>query len=178
MTPILVNGPFVALGVTVRFPPWEWFFDFLFRSYSCYRKKIRLTSQKVFPLPTVGVPSASKSPSALSAQALRAGWTIGSILNAELTTLILPHLTRYPLWKYLSIPSTTNKGVRWSSLFLWHDSANGCNMKENQAWGQLNVLCKHFQFLFSKNVLNMSTLEDDIHLIPFQGTDAKEWYDK
>ena len=35
-------------------------------------KKIRLTRQKVFPLPTVGAPSASNSPSALSAQALRA----------------------------------------------------------------------------------------------------------
>ena len=31
--------------------------------------------QKVFPLPTVGAPSASKSPSALSAQALRARLT-------------------------------------------------------------------------------------------------------
>ena len=33
------------------------------------RKKIWLTRQKVFPPPTVGVPSASKSPSALSARA-------------------------------------------------------------------------------------------------------------
>ena len=71
-TPILVNDPFLALGMTVNFPPWERFFDFLFRSYSCFRKKIRLTRQKVFPPPTVGVPSASNSPSALSAQALRA----------------------------------------------------------------------------------------------------------
>ena len=31
-----------------------------------------MTCQKVFPLPTVGAPSASNSPSALSAQALRA----------------------------------------------------------------------------------------------------------
>ena len=38
--------------VTVR--PWERFFDFPFRSYSCFRKKILLTAQKVFPLPTVG----------------------------------------------------------------------------------------------------------------------------
>ena len=71
-TPILVDDPFLALGMTVNFPPWERFFDFPFRSYSCFRKKIRLTRQKVFPPPTVGVPSASKSPSALSAQALRA----------------------------------------------------------------------------------------------------------
>ena len=71
-TPILVNGPFVAFGVTVHFPPWEQFFDFPFRSYSCLRKKIRLPCQKVFPLPTVGAQSASNSPSALSAQALRA----------------------------------------------------------------------------------------------------------
>ena len=71
-TPILVDDPFLALGMTVNFPPWKPFFDFPFRSYSCFRKKIWLTAQKVFPPPTVGVPSASKSPSALSAQALRA----------------------------------------------------------------------------------------------------------
>ena len=68
-TPILVDDPFLALGMTVNFPPWKPFFDFPFRSYSCFRKKIWLTAQKVFPPPTVGVPSASKSPSALSAQA-------------------------------------------------------------------------------------------------------------
>merc|ERR1712016_219448 len=67
--PILVGDPFLALGMTVNFPPWKPFFDFPFRSYSCFRKKIRLTHQKVFPPPTVGAPSASKSPSALSARA-------------------------------------------------------------------------------------------------------------
>ena len=67
-TPILVDDPFLALGMTVNFPPWEPFFDFPFRSYSCFRKKIWLMAQKVFPPPTVGVPSASKSPSALSVQ--------------------------------------------------------------------------------------------------------------
>ena len=61
------HNPFLALGMTVNFPHWERFFDFPFRSYSCFRKKIRLTCQKVFPLPIVGAPSASKSPSALSA---------------------------------------------------------------------------------------------------------------
>merc|ERR1712088_671880 len=71
-TPILVDDPFLALGMTVNFPPWKPFFDFPFRSYSCFRKKNCLMAQKVFPPPTVGVPSASKSPSALSAQALRA----------------------------------------------------------------------------------------------------------
>ena len=71
-TPLLVDDPFLALGMTVNFPPWKQFFDFPFRIYSCFRKKIWLTRQKVFPPPTVGVPSASKSPSALSAQALRA----------------------------------------------------------------------------------------------------------
>ena len=54
MTPILVDDPILALGMTVNFPPWERFFDFPFRSYSCFRKKILLTAQKVFPLPTVG----------------------------------------------------------------------------------------------------------------------------
>ena len=66
-TPILVDDPFLALGMTVNFPPWKPFFDFPFWSYSYFRKKIWLTAQKVFPPPTVGVPSASKSPSALSA---------------------------------------------------------------------------------------------------------------
>ena len=70
-TLILVNDPFLALGMTINFPPWERFVDFPFRSYSCFRKKIRLTCQKVFPLPTVGALSASNSPSAFSAQALR-----------------------------------------------------------------------------------------------------------
>merc|ERR1711872_489039 len=48
-TPIFVDDPFLALGMTVNFPPWKRFFDFPFRSYSCFRKKIRLTVQKVFP---------------------------------------------------------------------------------------------------------------------------------
>ena len=38
-TPILVDDPFLALGMTVNFPPWKPFFDFPFRSYSCFRKK-------------------------------------------------------------------------------------------------------------------------------------------
>ena len=71
-TPIFVDDPFLALVMTVNFPPWKRFFDFPFRSYSSFRKKIRLTRQKVFPLPTVGAPPASNSPSALSVQALRA----------------------------------------------------------------------------------------------------------
>ena len=60
-TPILVNDPFVALGEAVHFPPWDRFFDFTFQSYSCFRKKIRLTAQKVFPLLTVGATSVSNS---------------------------------------------------------------------------------------------------------------------
>ena len=68
-TPILVDDPFLALGMMVNFLPWKRFFVFPFRSYSCFRKKIRLTAQKVFPPPTMGAPSASNSPSALSARA-------------------------------------------------------------------------------------------------------------
>ena len=64
-TPILVSDSFLALTMTVNFRPWEQFFDFPFRSYSCFRKQIWLTCQKVFPLPTVGALSASNS-SALS----------------------------------------------------------------------------------------------------------------
>ena len=68
MTPIFVDDPFLALDMTVNFPPWKRFFDFPIRSYSCFRKKIRLTAQTVFPPPTVGAPSASNSPGALSAR--------------------------------------------------------------------------------------------------------------
>ena len=68
-TPILVHDLFVALGVPVHFLPWDRFFDFPFRSYSSFCKKNYLTRQKVFPLPTLGAPSSSNSPSALSAPA-------------------------------------------------------------------------------------------------------------
>merc|ERR1711972_172018 len=71
MTPIFVDDPFLVLDMMVNFPPWKRFFDFPIRSYSCFRKKIQLTAQKVFPPPTVGAPSASNSPSTLSARALR-----------------------------------------------------------------------------------------------------------
>merc|ERR1712016_226443 len=33
-TPNLVDDPFLALDMTVNFPPWKRFFDFPFRSYS------------------------------------------------------------------------------------------------------------------------------------------------
>ena len=72
-TPILVDDPFLALGMTVNFPHWEQFFDFPFRSYSCFRKKILLTAQKVFPLPTVGFYCTVK---ALALSASRAGLII------------------------------------------------------------------------------------------------------
>ena len=62
-TPILVNGPFVALGETVHFPHWERFF----------------VASKSLPPPHCGAPSTSNSPSTLSAHPLRArtlhaGW--------------------------------------------------------------------------------------------------------
>ena len=72
-TTILVNGPFVALGVTVHFPPWERFSDFPFPSYSRFHKKNPVDPSKSLPPPHCGgrAPSASNSPSPLSAQALR-----------------------------------------------------------------------------------------------------------
>ena len=79
MTPIFVDDPFLALDMTVNFPPWKRFFDFPFRSYSSFRKKIWLTAQKVFPPPTVGVLSASKSPSALSARASKKVFRIDNL---------------------------------------------------------------------------------------------------
>ena len=33
-TPILVNDPFLALGMTVNFPPWDRFFDFPLQQFS------------------------------------------------------------------------------------------------------------------------------------------------
>ena len=53
-TPILVNGPFVALGVTVNFPPWDRFFDFLFPRYSSFPKKNLVDSSKSLPPPHCG----------------------------------------------------------------------------------------------------------------------------
>ena len=43
-TPILVDDPILALGMTVNFPPWERFYDFPFRRYSCFCKKIHCVS--------------------------------------------------------------------------------------------------------------------------------------
>ena len=43
-TPILVNGPFVALRETVHFSPWDRFFDFPFPRCSSFRKKTWLTA--------------------------------------------------------------------------------------------------------------------------------------
>ena len=71
-TPILIDGPFVALGEAVHFQPWERFSDFSFWSNSSFRKKKPADPSKSHPLPTVGAPSASNSTSTLSAQALRA----------------------------------------------------------------------------------------------------------
>ena len=48
-TPILVDDPFLALGMTVNFPPWKPFFDFPFRSYSCFRKKNPADGSKSLP---------------------------------------------------------------------------------------------------------------------------------
>ena len=62
-TLIFVNGPFVALGETVHFAPWDWFFNFSFQSYGRFRKKKRPTHQKVFPHPNMRALSATNSPS-------------------------------------------------------------------------------------------------------------------
>ena len=67
--PILVNSPFVALGETVYFPPWDRFFDFFSPSYDRFRKEKTVDASKVFPLPTLRALSASNNPSALSARA-------------------------------------------------------------------------------------------------------------
>ena len=48
-TPIFVDDPFLALDMTVNFPPWKRFFDFPFRSYSCFRKKNFVDPSKSLP---------------------------------------------------------------------------------------------------------------------------------
>ena len=83
-TPILVNDPFLALVMAVNFPPWERFFDFPFRSYSCFRKKNPGDGSKSLPPSHCGILLHSNSPSALSVQALLAGW-----INAESTVFSL-----------------------------------------------------------------------------------------
>ena len=70
VTPILVNSPFLALGD--RSHVGSNFLTFRSQFMAVFLKKKRSTRQKAFPLPTVGAPSTSNSPSALRAQALRA----------------------------------------------------------------------------------------------------------
>ena len=53
-TPVLVDDPFLALGMTVNFPPWDRFFDFPFRSYSSFCKKKLLHPSKSLPPPHCG----------------------------------------------------------------------------------------------------------------------------
>ena len=60
----------------------------------------RPTRQKVFPHPTVGAPSASNSPSALSVRAPRAGWIRGEVTRnagGGLHILEIVHHNRYIL---------------------------------------------------------------------------------
>ena len=117
-TPVLVNGPFVALGETVHFPPWDRFLDFSFPSYGRFRqKKTWMTRQKVFPLPTVGAPPASNSPSALSDRdvlvwnicrfiSLRAFWPASfcfSSLPPSWSSLGCCHLSLPSIFSYKSL---------------------------------------------------------------------------
>ena len=65
-TQILVNDPFVALRETVHFLLGNDFSTFRSRVTAVFVKKTWLNRPKVFPLPTVGAPSSSNSPSALN----------------------------------------------------------------------------------------------------------------
>ena len=78
MTPILVNSLFVALREIVNFHLGNNFSTFRSGVTAVFVKKIRLTCQKVLPLPTVGAPSASNSP---GPRASRMGWI--DILTAK-----------------------------------------------------------------------------------------------
>ena len=52
--PNFCNSPLVALGETVHFAPLERFFDFLFPSYGCFRKKSGRRAKKSSPTPLWG----------------------------------------------------------------------------------------------------------------------------
>ena len=101
-TPILVNDPFLVLTMTVNFPPWEQFFDFPFRSYSCFRKKFGWPVKKSFPFPLWGhrLPVTALALSARTpfgpARIIWEGCSVADIWN---------------IWKNLE--SFTNKFQRW-----------------------------------------------------------------
>ena len=63
----------IAQVVTQILRPTDLVYDFSFPSYARFREGTRPMPQKVFPHPTVRAPSASNSPSALSALRARAG---------------------------------------------------------------------------------------------------------
>ena len=65
------TATWVAQVVTQILRPTDLVYDFSFPSYARFREGTRPMPQKVFPHPTVRAPSASNSPSALSARALR-----------------------------------------------------------------------------------------------------------
>ena len=92
--PNFSRWPILALVMAVNFPPWERFFDFPFRSYSCFRKKILLTAQKVFPLPTVGFYCTVKA--LAGTHPSREKWFRGHLIN----------------WNF---PSTHRSGAFWKT---------------------------------------------------------------
>ena len=67
------TATWVAQVVTQILRPTDLVYDFSFPSYARFREGTRSMPQKVFPHPTVRAPSASNSPSALSARTLWAG---------------------------------------------------------------------------------------------------------
>ena len=69
MTPIFVNGAFVALSVAFVLAALDCFFDFSFLSYGRFREGDPPTQQKVLPHLTVGAQTDSNSLSVLSALA-------------------------------------------------------------------------------------------------------------
>ena len=89
---------FVALAVGFVLAPLDLLCNFLFLSYARFREGTHPTRQKVFPHPTVRTPSASNSPSALSA---RVGQKIYEYLYlchyvSCGTILALPQVSRDP----------------------------------------------------------------------------------
>ena len=118
--------------MTVNFQPWDWFFDFPFRSYSCFRKKIPLTAQKVFPLPTVGAPSASNSPSARIILIL---WNISphilfdfSLLICTATYMLVGH--GFP--QHRSERNTSRHSSRSTAAWLSCPKQTACS--QSQSW--------------------------------------------
>ena len=114
--------------------PTDLVYDFSFPSYARFREGTRPMPQKVFPHPTVRAPSASNSPSALSARALRAGWrTIWH--RTQFGTG--PNLAPRVLWGQFGTKSV--KESIWHRTQFGTKSVKGVNLAPESIWHRTNL---------------------------------------